>query len=52
VFDEASGEFQLRATYGMSQELIASFELHHVAFRSACAGNWATHPRAERRPAQ
>jgi hypothetical protein len=30
VFDEASGEFQRRATYGMSEELIASLELHHI----------------------
>jgi signal transduction histidine kinase len=37
VFDEASGEFQLRATYGMSQELIASFELHHVGLSEALA---------------
>ena len=29
VFDEASGEFRLRATYGMSEELIASLEQHH-----------------------
>src|SRR5271163_1767044 len=30
VLDEASGEFQLRATYGMSEELIASFKHHHT----------------------
>jgi signal transduction histidine kinase len=30
VFDEASGEFRLRATYGMSEELIASLEEHHA----------------------
>jgi signal transduction histidine kinase len=30
VFDEASGEFLLRATYGMSEELIASLKQHHA----------------------
>ena len=30
VFDEASGEFRLRAAYGMSEELIASLEKHHA----------------------
>jgi signal transduction histidine kinase len=30
VLDEASGEFRLRATYGMSEELIASLKQHHV----------------------
>jgi signal transduction histidine kinase len=30
VFDEASGEFRLRAAYGMSEELIASLEEHHA----------------------
>src|SRR6202166_728190 len=30
VYDEASGEFELRATYGMSEQLIASLKLHHT----------------------
>jgi signal transduction histidine kinase len=30
VFDEASGEFRLRAAYGMSEELIATLEEHHA----------------------
>jgi signal transduction histidine kinase len=30
VFDEESREFRLRATYGMSEELIASLKLHHT----------------------
>jgi signal transduction histidine kinase len=37
VFHEASGEFQLRATYGMSEELIASLGLHHVGLSEALA---------------
>jgi signal transduction histidine kinase len=30
VLDEGSGEFRLRATYGMSEGLIASLKQHHV----------------------
>ena len=30
VFDEASGKFELRATYGMSEALIASLKSHHT----------------------
>jgi len=37
VFDEESREFQLRATYGMSEELIASFEQHHIGLSEAIA---------------
>jgi signal transduction histidine kinase len=37
VFDEASGDFQLRATYGVSEELIASLALHHVGVSEALA---------------
>src|SRR5271169_2460666 len=37
VFDEPSGEFQLRATYGMSEELIASLESHHIGLSEALA---------------
>jgi signal transduction histidine kinase len=37
VFQETTGEFQLRATYGMSQELIASLARHHVGLSEALA---------------
>src|ERR1700720_2550089 len=37
VFDEASGEFQLRATYGMSEELIASLRHQHIGLSEALA---------------
>ena len=37
VFDETSGEFQLRATYGMSEELIASLKSHHAGLSEALA---------------
>ena len=37
VFDEESREFQLRATYGMSEELIASFKQHHIGLSEAIA---------------
>jgi signal transduction histidine kinase len=37
VFDEASGEFQLRATYGMSEELIASLKQQHVGLSEGIA---------------
>ena len=37
VFDEASGEFQLRATYGMSEELIASLKSHHAGLSDGLA---------------
>jgi signal transduction histidine kinase len=30
VLDDASGEFRLRSTYGMSEELIESLKQHHV----------------------
>src|SRR4029077_4653299 len=30
VYDEAKSEFQLRSTYGMSEELIAAIRKHHV----------------------
>jgi hypothetical protein len=30
VFDQESREFELRATYGMSEQLIASLKLHHT----------------------
>ena len=39
VFDEAKGEFQLRATYGMSEELIAS--LSHPNLTNLSAENLA-----------
>ena len=53
VFDEASGEFQLRATYGMSEELIASLELHHIGLSEAIAqATDRRAPDAGRRPAQ
>jgi signal transduction histidine kinase len=37
VFDEARGEFQLRAAYGMSEELIASLKSHHAGLSEALA---------------
>jgi signal transduction histidine kinase len=37
VFDEASSEFQLRATYGMSQELIASLRQQHIGLSEEIA---------------
>jgi signal transduction histidine kinase len=37
VFDEASGEFQLRATYGMSAELIASLKQPHIGLSEEIA---------------
>src|SRR5208282_3339150 len=37
VFDEESREFQLRATYGMSEELLASFKQHHIGLSEAIA---------------
>src|SRR5271169_6816712 len=37
VFDETSGEFQLRATCGMSEELIASLKVHHAGLSEAIA---------------
>jgi signal transduction histidine kinase len=38
VFDEATREFQLRATYGMSEELIAAITDHHSALSTAVGG--------------
>jgi signal transduction histidine kinase/DNA-binding response OmpR family regulator len=35
VFEEAKREFQLRATYGMSEELIAAIKDHHDALSNA-----------------
>jgi signal transduction histidine kinase/DNA-binding response OmpR family regulator len=35
VFEEAKREFQLRATYGMSEELIAAIRDHHAALSDA-----------------
>jgi len=35
VFEEAKHEFQLRATYGMSEELIAAIRVHHAALSNA-----------------
>jgi signal transduction histidine kinase/DNA-binding response OmpR family regulator len=35
VFEEAKHEFQLRATYGMSEELIAAIRDHHAALSDA-----------------
>ena len=29
VFNEAAGEFEVRANYGMSEELVAAFQQHH-----------------------
>jgi signal transduction histidine kinase len=37
VFDPASREFQLSATYGMSEELIASLKSHHTGLSEALA---------------
>ena len=37
VFDEESREFQLRATYGMSEELISSLKLHHTGLSEGLA---------------
>ena len=37
VFDEASGEFQLRSTYGMSQQLIAALKSHHTGLSEGLA---------------
>ncbi len=38
VFDEAKREFQLRATCGMSEELIAAISDQHAALSSAVGG--------------
>ena len=38
VFDEAKREFQLRSTYGMSEELIEAIKDHHVALSDAVGG--------------
>ena len=38
VFDEAQREFRLRATYGMSEELIAAIRDHHAALSNAVGG--------------
>ena len=38
VFDEAQREFRLRATYGMSEELIAAIRDHHAALSDAVGG--------------
>ena len=35
MFDEAQREFRLRATYGMSEELIAAIRDHHAALSNA-----------------
>jgi signal transduction histidine kinase/DNA-binding response OmpR family regulator len=35
VFEQAKREFQLRATYGMSEELIAAIRDHHAALSNA-----------------
>jgi signal transduction histidine kinase len=35
VFDEASRQFQLRATYGMTEEMIAVIKEHHADFSEA-----------------
>src|SRR5205807_3519239 len=35
VFEETKREFQLRATYGMSEELIAAIKDHHAALSDA-----------------
>jgi signal transduction histidine kinase/DNA-binding response OmpR family regulator len=35
LFDEAKREFRLRATYGMSEELIAAIRDHHAALSAA-----------------
>ncbi len=52
VFDEESREFQLRATYGMSEELIASLKLHHTELSAvARALDRPTCSRAGRRSA-
>ena len=37
VFDEASGEFELRSTYGMSEQLIASLKSHHAGLSEGLA---------------
>jgi signal transduction histidine kinase len=37
VLDEASGEFELRATYGMSEALIAALKSHHAGLSEALA---------------
>ena len=48
VFDEAKREFQLRATYGMSEELIAAMRDHHAALSITPAltasGSWSMPP--------
>jgi adenylate cyclase len=38
VFDEAQREFRLRATYGMSEELIAAMREHQAALSNAVIG--------------
>ncbi len=38
VFDEAAREFQMRATYGMSEELITALRDRHSALSSAVGG--------------
>jgi signal transduction histidine kinase len=37
VVDEATGQFEIRANYGMSEELIASLEAHHTELSESLA---------------
>ena len=53
VYDEASREFRLRATYGMSDDLIAAIEDQHMDISDAVdRSDGGARPRADRRPAR
>jgi signal transduction histidine kinase len=47
VFNEAAGEFEVRANYGMSEELIAAFQQHHAEL-----SDWLTQATAMRQVVQ
>jgi signal transduction histidine kinase len=47
VFNEAAGEFEVRANYGMSEELIAAFQQHHDEL-----SDWLTRATALRQAVQ
>ena len=47
VFDEAAGEFKVRANYGMSEELIGAFQQHHDEL-----SDWLARATALRQPVQ
>jgi signal transduction histidine kinase len=47
VFNEAAGEFEIRANYGMSEEVIEALERHHAEL-----SDWLKHLTKLRRPIQ